>query len=125
MAASIATLTVTATDRSVSTLRVFGTILIGAGTYAAGGVPFSFAGLDAIKSSSAPKYVEFRSNKSPTNGWQYQWNPGATPSLTSGKIQAFGQNSTTGPLVEMANGTTDAGMTGDVIQFEAGFNFGV
>jgi len=85
----------------------------------------SFANQDSIKSSSAPSKVTIWGQKSGNSGWEYLYNPGATPSLSSGKIQAFGQNSTTGPLIEMANGTTDAGMVGDTIIGEATFQYGV
>ncbi len=124
MAASTATVTVTKTDRSINTLRVFGTVAISAGTYATPGIPFSLSGQDLIKANGAPKYVEFRSVKAGVGGWQCFYNPTATPGLANGKLQAFGQNGSTGPLIEMANGTTDAGLTGDTIQFEAGFDFG-
>lgn len=125
MAASTATVTVTNVERSLNVLRVTFTVAISAGTYATPGIPLSFANQALIISSSAPSKVTMWGQKSSNSGWEYAYNPGATPSLSSGKIQAFGQNSTTGPLIEMANGTTDAGMTGDKIIGEATFQYGV
>ncbi len=125
MAASTATVTVTGTSRTTNELRVTFSVVISAGTYATPGIPLSFAGQALIISSSAPTRVQIWGQKSGNSGWEYSYNPGAVPSLSSGKLQIFGQNATTGPLIEMANGTTDAGAVGDKIVGEASFQYGV
>jgi hypothetical protein len=120
--------TVTFVDRSNNALRVYGTIAA-SGNYTTGGDTLSFAGQDAIKSSSLPKFVSIQSqNSSGHSLWEYGYTPGTTQA--NGKMQVLGQqptSATTGviPFSELAAAAYPASITGDVITFEAVFAFGV
>jgi hypothetical protein len=111
-------------DRSGNAIRVYGKI-VATGNYVTGGDTLSFAGLDAIKSNSIPVLVSISSQSS--GGFEYRFVPGTT--MANGKMQSFGQqptSATTGVIAmsEVAAGAYPAGVTGDVIVFEAVFVFG-
>lgn len=90
MATGTATATVTDVDAGQKYFSVIGTITLSAGTdtYATGGLALTFVGLPPA--SGAPVVVDIISKKSPVSGWTYYYNPGSTPSQTSGKLQVFG-----------------------------------
>src|SRR6185437_10153942 len=90
MATGTATATVNSVDAGLNNFYCFGTITLSAGTdtYATGGLALTWVNLPP--SSSAPVAVYIQPKKSPNSGWVYAYNPGATPSQTSGKLQIFG-----------------------------------
>lgn len=120
--------TVTYVDRSVNSLRVYGTIAA-TGSYTTGGDTLSFAGFDQIKSSSLPKFVSIQSQNAAGHSlWEYGYTPGTT--LATCKMQVLGQqptSATTGIIQfsELAAAAYPASITGDVIMFEAVFTYGV
>jgi len=122
MATGTATATVNDVDSGQKYFTCYGTISISAGTdtYATGGLALTFVNLPP--SSAAPKAVYIQSQKSPNSGWTYAYNPGATPSQTSGKLQVFGggaaANAAQSELAAAQALTTEAT---DVIFFEAKF----
>jgi hypothetical protein len=120
--------TVSFVDRSVNSLRVYGTITA-SGSYTTGGDTLSFAGFDQIKSSSLPKFVSIQSqNASGHSLWEYGYTPGTTQANC--KMQVLGQQPTSATagviqFSELAAGAYPASITSDVITFEAVFAFGV
>lgn len=122
MATATATATVNDIEAGQKYFRAFGTIAISAGTdtYATGGVAVTFVGLPP--SGSAPKAVYIQSQKSPNSGWVYAYNPGATPSQTSGKLQVFGGGAAANAaMTELAAAQAMTTEATDVIFFEALF----
>jgi len=122
MATATATATVNDIEAGQKYFHAYGTIAISAGTdtYATGGIAVTFVGLPPT--SVAPKVVYVQSQKAPNSGWVYAYNPGSTPSQTSGKLQIFGggaaANSAMTELAAAQAMTTEAT---DVIFFEAVF----
>ena|SRR5690348_6251901 len=122
MATATATATVNDIDASLKYFTAYGTIAISAGTdtYATGGIAITFVGLPPT--SAAPKVVYIQSQKSPNSGWVYAYNPGSTPSQTSGKLQVYGGGATANnPQAELAAAQAMTTEATDVIVFEAVF----
>lgn len=125
MAAAVATPTVTVVDNTQKFVHVIGTVAIGASplTYGAGGIVMSFAGNDLLKSNESPVSVRVFSKQPAGSGatalYVYNFNPGTT--MANGKLQVFTGAAAQSGLAELADGAVPAGVSGDVIGFEAWF----
>jgi len=116
MAASAVTPTITAHHGGVGKWQlVFGTLAVGAGDYATGGLTVSFANNSEIKSGSVPVggHVEGIA------GYIYRYVPGATKNV--GKLMIFQDSGGVTPLAQLAAAATPAGVVSDTISFTAFF----
>lgn len=97
----------------VGALQLNGTLSFTAGTYTAGGLPLSFAGLAAgINPNLGPASCQIASRSS---GYQYVYD------LTNKTVRIFeGGAAVSDPLAELGSGSTlPSGVTGDAPQFTA------
>lgn len=126
MAAAVATPTITEpVDNLMRTLLARGTIAISAdpATYTTHGIACSFAGFDDIKSSSPPLSVKVWSQPAAgvsPSGYSYEFTPGTTQA--NGLLAILTGAAAQSPLAELTGGgAIPAGVSGDVIYFEATF----
>lgn len=126
MAEAVATPSITEpVDNMMRTLIVRGTIAVSANpaTYVTGGIPLSFAGFDDIKSGSPPLNVKVFSQPAAgvsPSGYVYEFTPGT--SQANGLLAILTGAAAQSPLTELTNGAAiPAGVSGDVIYFEATF----
>lgn len=115
---------ITAVDNGQFFEYVYGTLTV-TGTYATGGDTLNFSGFDQIKSGQVPIQVYIQSQKGAgVSGFLYGFAAGT--SLSNCKFQVVGQQPTSATagviaLSELAAGAYPAGITGDVIVFNAIF----
>lgn len=109
MAASSVTVTVNRVFKQGRVLRAYGTVALGAGDYATGGLTMNFAG--KVPSTKVPVDVDFKS----ASGLDYYYAPGTD--VTDGKIMCFDAYAT-----EEAAGALGAGFVADTIRFTADFD---
>lgn len=97
--------------------KVLGTLAIEASpaTYPTGGYVVSLAKSD-IKSQRLPRKVEIQG----TSGYVYRFIPGTTNA--NGKIMVYTGAAAQSALTELSAGATPAGVSGDVIGFEAQYD---
>lgn len=125
MAVATAVPTITFVETTQDAIHVHGTLAVGASplTYATKGITLSFAGLDLIKSSSAPIKVYIMSQApagyGAANMYEYSFNPGTTQA--NGLMQIFTGAAAQTALTELSAGAVPAGVSGDTIVFEAIF----
>lgn len=107
--------------------RVYGTITP-SGSYATGGDTLNFAsgtwpiGQGPIPSNSVPVLVSIMSQPATggtVSGYVYGYATGTD--MTNGKFQLFQSAGSAAPLAQVGAGAYPAGVTGDVIVFEAIF----
>lgn len=107
-------------DNTQRRVKVSGTATV-AGTYAAGGFALTWTFTDVLTgeavlintSATFPIMAYFTSISG--SGFVYGWNKAAN------KLQIFTGAAAQGALTELANGTVPAGVSGDVIEFDAEF----
>jgi hypothetical protein len=125
MADAVATPSVTLVTNDQKTVKVFGTVAIGASplTYTAKGLVMDFSSIPEIQSIEAPLEVRIFSSQPAGSGatamYVYNFNPGTDPS--DGKLQIFTGAAAQSALAELSNGAIPAGVSGDVIHFVATF----
>lgn len=111
-------LVITTTDfwHDSKRLTVVGTIAA-SGTYPTGGDTLSFAGVKGVLSSTPPTTVQIAGS----SGFIYQFVAGTTIANGKMKVLVATTGGTNIPLAEHTNVAYVAGVTGDVIGFEAIF----
>ena len=106
-------------DLTFNHVHVYGTISFSVGTYPAGGVPISWAGIDDLNAFSI-SWAEFQSVGSPPGVYEYVWDKQSSTVriLTS----PTSSNTGTSPFSEYATGLPIAGpILTDLIQFHGIF----
>lgn len=116
--------TITFVSADKNTFKIYGSLaLTGTGNYVTGGIPLSFAGLDRLKSRALPLKVEVMTAQPAatpnTAFFTYSFAPGTT--MANGTLQIFTGAAAQSGLAELSAGALPAGVTGDVITFEAVF----
>lgn len=110
--------TITGTEFTGNGLHVYGTIKA-TGNYPALGDVLNLSGFDQIKTDVPPTQINIKSQKATTNVFQYSGIPGAT--LAACAMQVLTGAAAQSGLTELSAGAYPAGVTGDVIAFEAIF----
>lgn len=128
MSASAVTGTVTFINPTVKTLEMYGTLAIGAGDYAAGGLVVNILNFTYGKGQGPlpclpPIEVEIYSQPVVASHaaakFLYSWLTGS--SLANGQVQIFTGAAAQSGLAELADGATPAGVTGDTLLFKMVF----
>jgi hypothetical protein len=109
-------------EASEKHFRVIGTITVTAGDYSAAGLTLDFSALN-VPSQASPFICNVASRRAAGSGatalYLYNFNRGTTQA--NGKLQVFTGAAAQSGLAELADGALPAGVTGDVIVFEAWF----